>query len=139
MAATKSTSTVEGVLYVVLDADSNEVVLVNGQPRLITPLSPQSPGTPTALLMATGSSVRLTQANASSWPYSAGQSFMDADGRLITFSAVTPPIYAGGILSSANAGGVRMQFGGLFCDFTSQNLTDLTTPLASFASGGVVS
>lgn len=138
MAANKSTSTVEGVLYVVIDADSNEVVLVNGQPRLTTPLSPQSPGTPTALLMATGSSVRLTQANASSWPYSAGQSIMDADGRLITFSAA-PTIYSGGSLQSANSGGVRMQFGGLFCDFTSQNMTDLTTPLAAFASGGLIS
>ena len=137
MTAIKSTSTVEGVLYVVLDADSNEVVLVNGQSRLTTPLTPQGPTTPTALLIMTGATVRLTQANAAGWPYSAGQSFIDADSRSVSFIAA-PPVYNGGTLESANAGGVRMQFGGLFCDFTSQNLTDLGTPLAAFASGGAV-
>lgn len=137
MAAIKSSSNITGVTYAVLDADSNDVILVNGQPIASRPLQPQALGGPTAQFLISGSTLRLTQANAAAWPYSAGQAFTDADNGYVTFIAA-PAIYAGGSLSSANSGGVRMQFKGLFCDFTSTNLTDLGTPLAAFAASGAV-
>lgn len=137
MTAIKSSSNIAGVTYAVLDADSNDVILANGQAVVNRPLQPQVPGTPTAQLFISGSTLRLTQANAAAWPYSAGQAFIDADSSYVTFIA-PPAIYAGGSFSSANSGGVRMQFKGLFCDFTAGNLTDLGTPLAAFTSSGAV-
>lgn len=138
MTAIKSSSNVAGVTYAVLDADSNDVILANGQPVASRPLQPQTLGPPTAQLFLAGSTLRLTQANAAAWPYSAGQAFTDADNSYITFVAA-PAIYAGGSFASTNAGGVRMQFKGLFCDLTSANLSDLGTPLAAFAASGAVS
>ena len=134
--AVKSVSS--GVVYAVFDANSNEITLSNGQPQLTRPLQPGVAGNPTALLSIAGESLRLTQANASRWPYLGGQSFVDADGNVVSFIA-PPPIYSGGSLQSSNSSGVRMQFKGLTCDLTPGNLNDLSTPLAAFASGGVIS
>lgn len=138
MTALKSTSSVAGTIYVVLDADSNEIVLANGQPVLNRPLTPQVSANPTAQLSISGSTIRLTQANALAWPFSAGQSFTDADNGTVTFVAA-PPVYNGGTFESATTGGVRMQFKGLFCDLTATNLTDLDVPLTAFGSSGVIS
>lgn len=137
MVAVKSSSNVLGVTYVVIDAASNNVVLANGQPTLNLPLQPQVSGSPTAMLMFTDVTVRLTQANALAWPYSAGQSFTSASGDQVNF--VTPPsVYAGGTYESANTGGVRMVTKGVFVDFTAGNMTDLVAPLSAFGSSGAV-
>lgn len=137
MAAIKSTDAVHGVTYAVADAVGNEVVLANGQPILGLPLQPQTPGTPTALLMFAGTTLRLTQANATAWPFTAGQSFTGADGSTVSFVA-TGPVYAGGTYEGVNTGGVRMLTKGLFVDFTAANMTDLDVPLAAFGSSGAI-
>lgn len=137
MTAIKSSTPILGVTYAVADAVGNEVVLCNGQPLLGLPLQPQTPGTPTALLIFNGTTLRLTQANAIAWPFTAGQSFTGADGSTVSF-VNAGPVYAGGSYEGANTGGVRMLAKGLFVDLTAANMTDLDVPLAAFGSSGAI-
>lgn len=129
------------VTYTVLDANGSDVSIIQGQPLVVGPLVPTSPNNPTVLLRAMGTTVRLTQANATAWGASgpaSGTSFIDADGDLVLFTPPQPNIDAGGSIIAAGTG-LRVRFGGVFVDLTSTNLSDLGTPLTAFGSSGTLS
>jgi len=134
MTAIKTSNTIFGIMYAIVDQNSNEVTLRQGLPKFPA-------NTPTVLLMANAVTTRLSQANATAWGANGPTTpatLADADGNILVFGNPVSPDYIGGYSQGA-ANGTRLFFGGTQLDLTASNLSDLGTPLVAFASSGVLS